>query len=146
MIALRIATPDDFDAVFTRTKQLNAVEEIAIDDARLTAALERLLREPQLGGAWLVLADDVIVGHAVVTYGYDLEFGGHDAFLTELWIDEHARNGGVATAALSLLADELRARDITALHLGVRPDNPAVRLYERSGFERAPRIFMTKRL
>ncbi len=146
MIALRLATPDDFDAVFTRTKQLNAVEEIAIDDARLTAALARLLREPQLGGAWLVLPDGVIVGPAGGADGYDLEFGGHDSFLTELWIDEHARNGGVGTAVLSLLADELRARDIKALHLGVRPENPAVRLYERSGFEQAPRMFMTKRL
>jgi GNAT superfamily N-acetyltransferase len=89
---------------------------IMIDDARLTAALARLLREPQLGGAWLVLDDDVIVGHAVVTYGYDPELGGHDSFLAELWIDEHARNGGVATAALSLLADELRAR-----HQGAAP-------------------------
>jgi ribosomal protein S18 acetylase RimI-like enzyme len=119
---------------------------IMIDDARLTAALARLLREPQLGGAWLVLDDDVIVGHAVVTYGYDPELGGHDSFLAELWIDEHARNGDVATAALSLLAEGLRARDVKALHLGVRPENPAVRLYERSGFEPAPRIFMTKRL
>lgn len=144
--ALRLATPDDFDAVFTRTKQLNAIELIVIDDARLTAALQRLLSEPQLGGAWLVLRDGAIVGHAVVTYGFDLEFGGHDSFLTEIWIDEHARNAGAATAALRLLEDELRARDIHALHLGVRPENPAVRLYERAGFAKAPRLLMTKTL
>ena len=34
----------------------------------------------------------------------------------------------------------------TALHLQVRPENPALRLYERSGFSRSPRLILTRRL
>src|SRR5690606_35707822 len=66
-------------------------------------------------------------------------FAGRDAWLTELWVDEHARGNGAARAALAQLEDALRERAVRALHLQVRPDNPAVRLYERAGFERSPR-------
>lgn len=146
MFTLRLATPDDFTHVFSRTKAFNAVEGITIDDAKLAAALRKLLDDPRLGGAWLVLQGAHVIGHAVVTYGYDLEFGGADSFLTELWIDQAARGAGAGTAALELLAGELRARDVHALHLQVSADNPALRLYERAGFVRAPRVSMTRRL
>lgn len=145
-VTLRLATSGDFDAVFHRTKAFNADEGIAIDDAALAAGLRRLLAEPALGGAWLVVRDGSVIGHAVVTYGYDLEFGGADSFLTEIWIDEAARGDGVGSDVLELLAAELRARDVRALHLQVRPDNPAIRLYERAGFVTVPRVVMTRRL
>jgi ribosomal protein S18 acetylase RimI-like enzyme len=146
MFGVRVATLEDFTAVIERTRALNRVEGIAIDDATLEIALRRLLGDPTLGGIWLVTRDDIAIGHAVVTYGYDLEFGGRDSFLTELWIDPAERGRGAATATLALLEPELRARDVRALHLGVRPDNPAIRLYERAGFERSPRVVMTRRL
>jgi ribosomal protein S18 acetylase RimI-like enzyme len=146
MYAIRLARPDDFDTVLGRTQAFNALEGIAIDAARLAAGLRRLLAEPALGGVWLVLRAARVIGHAVVTYGYDLEYAGRDAFLTEVLIDEDARGSGAGTAALALIATELRARDVHALHLQVRPENPALRLYERTGFERSPRITMTKQL
>lgn len=129
-----------------RVAALNAHEGIAIDRAALEAALAGLLRDPGLGAAWLVERDGAVVGYAVVTYGYDLEFAGRDAFLTELWIDPAARGQGAGGAALALLAPELRARGVHALHLGVRPENPAMRLYERTGFVAANRVLMTQRL
>jgi ribosomal protein S18 acetylase RimI-like enzyme len=146
VISLREAEPDDFAAVLARTKVFNAIEGIAIDDAKLAAGLRRLLAEPALGSAWLVLRNQLIIGHAVVTYGFDLEFGGRDAFLTELFVDEAERGAGAGTQALQILADKLRARDVRALHLQVRPENPAMRLYERTGFTRSPRLGMTRRL
>ena len=146
MYALRLATAADFDAVFERTRAFNANEGIAIADATLASGLRRLLAEPALGGAWLVTRDGAVIGHAVVTYGYDLEYGGADSYLTEIWIDEVARAAGAGTAALDLLVRELQARDVRALHLQVRLDNPALRLYERAGFVMSPRVVMTKTL
>jgi ribosomal protein S18 acetylase RimI-like enzyme len=144
MYSLRIATLADVSVVVARTRALNAVEHIEIDDDALVAATRRLLSDASLGLVWLVEHDGAAVGHAVVTYGFDLEFGGRDSFLTELWIDPDSRARGAATAALQLLEAELRGRDIRALHLGVLPDNPARRLYERSGFVASPRVFMTR--
>ncbi len=146
MVQLRRATPGDFDAVLRRTRALNADEGIEIEDAALEPAIRRLLADPGLGGCWLIERGGEPIGHAVVTFGYDLEFGGRDAFLTELWVDPAERGRGAATAALALLDGELRALEVRALHLGVRPENPAVRLYERAGFVASPRIFMTRRL
>jgi len=149
VFALRSATLDDLPTVLPRTRELNAHEGIAIDAAALESALERLLRDPGLGGVWLIERDDrdrAAIGYAIVTFGYDLEFGGRDAFLTELWVDPDARGRGAGSAALQLLGPELRALGVRALHLQVRPENPALRLYQRRGFVASPRVTMTRRL
>jgi ribosomal protein S18 acetylase RimI-like enzyme len=143
---LRFATPGDLAELLPRTRALNAGEGIAIEPAVLEAALARLLENATLGGAWLVERDGAVIGYAIVTFSYDLEFGGRDAYLTELWIDPPARRTGAGTTALALLDPELRACGVQALHLQVRPDNPALRLYQRSGFVTSPRVVMTRRL
>lgn len=146
MFEIRRAATDDLAEVLDRTRRLNLEEHIEIDPVVLEAATRRLLDTPELGAIWVVERDRVIVGHAVVTYGYDLEFGGRDSYLTELWIDPPVRGHGAATRLLEQIATELRGDDIRALHLQVRPDNPARRLYERTGFTVVPRVTMTRRL
>jgi ribosomal protein S18 acetylase RimI-like enzyme len=144
---VRRATRADLPEILPRTRALNAHEGIAIADAELSRALGTLLDDPALGVVFLVAdAAGSPVGHAIVTYGYDLEFAGRDAFLTELWIDEPARRRGAGTAALAQLEPHVREAGVRALHLQVRPDNPALRLYERTGFAPVPRVTMTKRL
>jgi len=145
-IALRLATPDDFAEVFPRTRALNDHEGIDVTDEVLEAALRRLLGDGSLGGVWLALRDGLVIGYALVAFAYDLEFGGRDAWLTELWIDDAARGSGSGRAVIEALDAELRAHDIRALHLQVRPENPAKRLYERAGFATSPRQIMTRRL
>ena len=139
----RMREYDDF--VFTASSSA-FYEWIEIADPVLEAALRRLLADRGLGGCWLIERGGGPIGHAVVTFGYDLEYGGRDAYLTELWIDPAERGRGAGTAVIALLEGELRALDVRALHLGVRPDNPAMRLYARAGFEAQPRVFMTRRL
>ena len=146
MFALRAATIADLALVLPRTRALNDHEGIAVSDAALESALRHLLDHPDLGGVWLVERDAAPIGYAIVTYGYDLEFAGRDAWLTELWIDNGARSRGAGAAALAALEIALRARDVHALHLQVRPGNPAMRVYERAGFVAVPRTIMTRRL
>lgn len=145
MIALRAATLADLADVLPRTRALNDHEGIAVSDADLETALRRLLGDPSLGGVWLVEDDGQRIGYAIVTFGYDLEFAGRDAWLTEIWIDHAARGRGAATEALRQLDVVLKQHDVRALHLQVRPENPALRLYERAGFTRSPRLILTRR-
>src|SRR5690349_21153121 len=116
VLHLRPAGIGDLAAVLPRTIALNAHEGIAVDPVALEAALDRLLRDPALGGVWLIERsetrggdpdgavgeaggsalrgierDEAVIGYAMVTFGYDLEFAGRDAYLTELWIDPPAR-------------------------------------------------------
>ena len=145
MLRLRRATPADLPDILPRTAALNAHEGIAVAPDALEAALRTLLAAPDTGGVWLI-EDATIIGYAIVTFGYDLEFAGRDAWLTELWVDEHARGTGAGSAALAQLDVELRPLGVRALHLQVRPENPALRLYERNGFTRSPRLILTRRL
>jgi ribosomal protein S18 acetylase RimI-like enzyme len=146
VISLRLARPDDLSELCPRASALNAHEGIDLDPKILEATLAHLLREPSLGGAWLIERDGAAIGYAIVTFGYDLEFSGRDAYLTELWIDPAARGSGAGGEALQLLTPELRTLGVRALHLQVRPENPALRLYQRSGFVASPRVLMTRRL
>lgn len=143
---LRTATPQDLADILPRTRALNAHEGITIDPAALEAALTRLLAEPSHGHVWVIERDGGPIGYAIVTFGYDLEFSGRDAWLTELWIDPDQRGTGAGTQALALLEPQLETLGVRALHLQVRPDNPARRLYERSGYEASPRIVMTRKI
>jgi len=146
VISLRQASLDDLALVLPRTRDLNAHEAISIEPAALEAALARLLTDPSLGGVWLVERDGAAIGYAIVTFGYDLEFAGRDAVLTELWIDPEARGGGAGGEVIDQLAPILKTLGVGALHLQVRPDNAARRLYERRGFVASPRLIMTRRL
>lgn len=159
MLRLRRASPADLPAILPRTRALNAHEGIDVAPTALEAALRNLLAEPAHGGVWLIEnaaaaasptaphdSAAAVVGYAIVTFGYDLEFAGRDAWLTELWVDEPARGTGAGTAALDQLDAELRPLGVRALHLQVRPENPALRLYERAGFERSPRYVLTRKL
>jgi len=145
VLRLRRASPADLADILPRTAALNAHEGIAVAPDALETALRALLADPTLGGVWLV-EDAAIIGYAIVTFGYDLEFAGRDAWLTELWIDDASRNTGAGAAALALLDTELRPLGVRALHLQVRPENPALRLYQRAGFAKSPRLVLTRRL
>ncbi len=143
---LRAARPEDLAEILPRTAALNAHEGIAIGNEALEVALRRLLGDRTLGGVWLVCETERIIGYAIVTYGYDLEFAGRDAWLTELWIDASARGQGAARAALDQLPAVLRGAGVAAVHLQVREENPAMRLYARAGFATSPRRIMTRKL
>lgn len=114
---------------------------------RRSPALEKLLVSPQLGVVGLVLEDDTLRGYFVVTWGYDLEWYGRDALLTELYLLPEARGRGLGREVIAMIEALAVERGARALHMVVRPENePAVRLYQGAGFEASPRTFMTKRL
>jgi ribosomal protein S18 acetylase RimI-like enzyme len=146
VIGLRLATPTDHALLLPRCVAFNAHEGLVVDAQAHAQALARLLGDPTLGGVWVIEQAGAVIGYAVVTFGYDLEFGGRDAYLTEIWVDPEVRGGGAGADALELLAAEVGARGVHALHLQVRTDNPALRLYQRAGFVTSPRITMTRTL
>ena len=143
---IRPAALADLPLLVAFSSALNAHESIAISDAELDAGLRQLVGDSQLGVVFVIEQDGAAVGYALCAFAFDLEFRGREAWLTELFIVDDARGRGQGTAALQLIEAELRARGIKALHLQVRPDNPAVALYERLGFTRVPRLVMTRRL
>ncbi|HEY4178485.1 MAG TPA: GNAT family N-acetyltransferase [Kofleriaceae bacterium] len=145
-IEIQLATPGDIDILMPRVRALNDHEHITVPTAQLHTSLTHLLVHPELGLAFHITRVATPIGYALTTFSYDLEFGGREAWLTEFWVDEAHRSSGIGRVAIDLLAAALRERNVGAMHLQVRTENPAFRLYERMGFVASPRTVMTKRL
>jgi ribosomal protein S18 acetylase RimI-like enzyme len=145
-VSVRVARGGDDEAIVPLMRAFNEVEGIAWRAETMGAALRRLLEDPSLGV--LLLARDAaggVVGYGLATFGYDLEFGGADAFITELFVSEAWRSRGIGAKLLDAVIAELRARGAHAVHLLVRPENARARaLYEAREFRPVPRIMLTK--
>jgi len=146
---IRRATSDDVAVILPMMRDFNRSEGIAVDEAVLVPALAVLLADASLGALWLIEGDgdEEVAGYAVVTFGFDLEWGGRDAWLTELWVTTTARGEGLGRAALEAVEREARLHGANALHLMVRHENVRARgLYQSAGFESPRRETLSKRL
>jgi ribosomal protein S18 acetylase RimI-like enzyme len=147
MLQARGATQEDLAAILPMMEEFNACEAIPFDRATFTPRLERLLSDPGLGRVLIFEIDGRPGGYAVVTWGFDLEYGGRDSFLTELFVLATHRRRGIGRLALAAAEQAARAGGAHALHLLVRHENAgALRLYERAGYRTEPRAVMTKDL
>jgi|SRR5947209_816081 len=145
MFHARLAAPEDVPAILPMMEEFNAEEAIPFDRAVFTPRLERLVSDPSLGKVLLFEADGRPCGYAIVTWGYDLEYGGRDSFLTELFVVPAERGHGIGRLALGAAEEAARSGGAHAVHLLVRHENAqAIRLYQRAGYRTEPRAVMTK--
>lgn len=146
---IRLANESDVPALLEMMEDFNRVESIPWSSADGEAPLRKLLADPSLGRV-AVLEGELggeVAAYAVVTFGYDLEFGGRDAFLTEIYVRPGARSSGLGARLLAEVEAIAAADGVRALHLLVYPENePAMALYEKAGFERSRRVMMSKRI
>ena len=146
---IRLARPSDVPELMEMMGAFNRAEHVTWRRQQVLPALRKLLREPGLGRV-VVAGDDgggELRGYAVATFGYDLEFAGRDAFLTEIFVRPRCRRGGEGQRLLRAITDEMRAAGAAAIHLAVWPANRAARrLYQAAGFAPVPRLLMSQRL
>jgi GNAT superfamily N-acetyltransferase len=145
-LEIRLATVADVAEILPMMADFNGIESIPWEPQAGQGPLRTLLADPTLGFMALAIRDGAPCGYAVVTYGYDLEYGGRDAFLTELYATAPVRGTGLGSTLLAAVESLAAERGVHVLHLMVRPENPALRLYQRQGFRPTPRLFLSKRL
>jgi ribosomal protein S18 acetylase RimI-like enzyme len=146
---LRRATRADVADLLDMMKAFNRAERIRFRREHFSAALRRLLADPRLGVVVVAArrGRPALAGYAVVTFGYDLEFGGADGFVTELFVRPRQRRGGLGARLLDAALAALRAGGAGAAHLFVWPENRAARrLYARAGFSEVRRVAMSRSL
>ena len=144
---IRPATLDDLGALLDLMVAFNEVEQIRWQRSRGETALRTLLSDENIGLVELVEEDGRVVGYFILTWGFDLEWYGRDAVLTELFLAERVRGRGLGALALREAERLAAARGARALHLLVREENGrARRLYASAGFVAPGRIFLTKSL
>jgi ribosomal protein S18 acetylase RimI-like enzyme len=146
---IRRARPADLEALLPLMAAFNRAERIPFRRARVAVGLRRLLRERRLGAVIVADAADArrLDGYAIGTFGYDLEFAGPDAFLTDLFVRPRRRREGLASRLLEAVTRALRDGGARAVTLLVYPENTAARrLYAAAGFKELPRVAMVRRL
>ena len=142
---VREATLDDVGALLDMMEPFNAFERIPWRRAAAEQPLRTLLSEPSLGVVGIVEEGSRSLGYFVVTWNYDLEWNGRDAFLTELFLVPEARGRGLGRKLLAEAEIVAKRHGAHALHLMVRPENErAYGLYLRAGYVSPPRVFLTK--
>jgi ribosomal protein S18 acetylase RimI-like enzyme len=142
-----LANLEDMPGLLDMMEDFNRIEEIAWSRAPGEEALTRLLGDDSLGVVGIFREGGGPIGYFVLTWGYDLEWNGRDAFLTELYLVSAARGQGRGRALLAMIESIAKEHGVNALHLMVRPENiPARKLYQSAGYESPPRVFLTKDL
>jgi GNAT superfamily N-acetyltransferase len=122
MGAIRAARADDYDAFVVLRRELGVDDPVPSEERFANHLVPRMLvyeRRRQVQG-YVLYAKLTASGH-----------------IASLVVSPGERGGGVGTALMMAAAQQLRARGLTGdWHLNVKADNaPAIRLYERLGFQ-----------
>ena len=146
-VALAPAGPADLEALLAMLDRFNAGQGYGYDPATARQALGALLASAELGRVYRIVSGGASVGYAALTFGFSLEWGGRDAFVDEIFVEEAARGRGVGRAALRALVREAERLGVRALHLEVEAANAGAQaLYRSEGFAGNERRILTRRL
>jgi ribosomal protein S18 acetylase RimI-like enzyme len=146
-LLFREATPQDETALLRMMRLLAEQEpgKIRFDEEAARATFHRFLSLPGFGRVWLFTEGNQTVGYTVLTIGFSFEFHGHDAFIDELYVEAPYRRRGYGRQAVEFLERQARQMGVNAIHLEVDDGNdPALELYQRTGYKSHDRFLMTK--
>jgi len=111
----------------------------------IDSALRKLLRSSSLGRIWIMRDGAKAVGYIVLTFNYDLEFGGFEGIVTDLFILSDYRARGLGRHALALVYAYCRSAGIRTVELQVEEHNKdAQKFYLKHGFRKLSRMVMSR--
>ncbi len=142
---LRVLQVEDVDLALEFVREYYAFDHIPFDPVRVRRGLLEIAANAALGRFWFVRHEDQDVGHALLTYGFDLEFGGRTATVTEIYLRESHRGRGLGTAVFEALEQHCAAHGVQTLELQAERENTdARRFYTRLGFRAHDRVPYSK--
>jgi GNAT superfamily N-acetyltransferase len=144
--SIRAATAGDLETLVWLMRDFYREDGDPFAETDSRAAFGALLADPSLGGIWIAQDEPTAVGYVALTLGFSMEFGGRDAFIDDLYVVPSHRGQGIGHALIAACEGACKDLGIRALHLAVRPANPAAFLYRRLGFREQHHHLMTKRL
>ena len=136
LVSFRACGPKDHGELLKLVCAYYRFDKIPFDRRSLSKGLDTLLRNVSQGQAWLMENHKRAVGYAVLTYNFDLEYGGVEGMLTDLYVAKHYRNKGIGSLALFEIEDFCRERGMRAIELQVQHHNRAAEtFYRKAGFQ-----------
>jgi len=146
-VKIKAATAEDAGKLLKMMRAYYRFDRMPFDRKTIASGLSELLNDHALGRAWLILKGHRPVGYLLFTFGFDLEFGGRQATITDLYIDPHHRSRGIGRKVLMEVEAFGRSCGVKALELQVTSKNAlALAFYQRVGFVAHERIPMSKRI
>jgi ribosomal protein S18 acetylase RimI-like enzyme len=148
-VAFVDARPADLELLVSMMRQLREDDPcgVAFDETAARAALPAMLDGIAPGKVWIIVDDGQPVGYVAMTLSYSLEFGGHAAFIDELFVSRSHRRQGIGAMAVRWVEAEARSRAVRVMLLEVAEDNVNARsLYFRMGFVDRHYRAMSKRV
>jgi diamine N-acetyltransferase len=141
----RLAAESDIEVLLEFMQAYYEFDGHAFDRDKARSALKGLLRDANLGCAWLVLDGDVAVGYIALCFGYSLEWLGRDAFIDEFYLREEYRGRGWGRKTMAFVENAAREAGIRTLHLEVvRQNASALEVYRKLGFAEHKSTFLSK--
>jgi GNAT superfamily N-acetyltransferase len=143
LVSFRPCGPKDHKALLRLIVAYYRFDKIPHNLASLSRGLDTLLRNLSLGQAWLMENHKHPIGYTLLTYNFDLEYGGVEGMLTDVYVEKRFRNHGVGTLALYEVEDFCRERGIRTIELQVLNHNKqAETFYRKASFRILPRKVM----
>lgn len=136
---MRRARPSDVPILVDLMTEFYSESGYALNRDTAASAFATLIADERLGSAWLLESTGAVVGHAVVTLRFAMEYGGLVGCLDDLFVRPTYRNQGISRRALEEIREFCRPAGIRAMMVEVSPDNgPAQAVYRGAGFKDAP--------
>src|SRR5258708_32061055 len=99
LVSFRSCGPKDHGALLKLVIAYNQFEKNPVHRKRLSQGLDVLLRNPSQGKMWLMENHKKPVGHALLTYNFELEYGGAQGVFRALFFARPFLNPGDAALA-----------------------------------------------
>jgi ribosomal protein S18 acetylase RimI-like enzyme len=144
-ITIRLARVSDLPELLHLIRAYYKFDGIRFQKSVIDAALSRLLRNRSLGRIWIMRDGVKPAGYVMLTFNYDLEFGGLEGIVTELFIESEYRTRGLGRCALEMVYGYCRSAGIRTVELQVEERNKSAQaFYRKLGFRRLSRIVMSR--
>src|SRR5258707_8515195 len=105
LVSFRSCGPKDHGALLKLVIAYNQFEKNPVHRKRLSQGLDVLLRNPSQGKMWLMENHKKPVGYALLTYNFELEYGGADGLLRAFFFAKAFRNHGVGWLGIYAIED-----------------------------------------
>jgi GNAT superfamily N-acetyltransferase len=142
--AIRTARSSDLEELLRLVRAYYRFDRIRFESTTIAGALSTLLRKPALGRVWVVPDGRRLVAYLVLTFNYDLEFGGLEGMITELFVEARWRRLGIGQRLIDVARTFCHKSGIATLELQVSRDNRKARAFYKSlGFREFDRVVMS---
>ena len=144
-VRIRWARLSDHAALLPLIRAYYRFDHIRFNPRTIVLALTKLLRSRAFGRVWIMRDAARAIGYVVLTFNYDLEFGGIEGLVTDLFVSAEYRGHGLGRRALDIVDAYCRTKGIGTVELQIENDNlEAQAFYRRLGFKQLARVVMTR--